>query len=159
MLPIIHPDACENYMDEMLAGTMAKLGNNAALLSVAEIMSRVLGRTPVDVGGPTRITDLPPIMECNTNSYFDMVRILRHAVQFYGAIPLVLRIIGDGQSVLMASYLKRHYPESYKHVLITNAQRQLALSRPFFDPGRQALLVGDLLQHDEAPRHHPSDPG
>ena len=40
--------------------------------------------------------------------------------RFYGAIPLVMRVIGDGQTCLTGSYVKRRWPDMYKHVLICN---------------------------------------
>ena len=108
VLPIMHPDACEAFMNEMLKDTAAFLrAAPRSSLNAVTIMHAVLGRPNVDVGGPDYITDLPPMMDRDTNNYVDMVYIMRAALDFYGFVPLVLRAIGDGQSVLMLSYLKR----------------------------------------------------
>lgn len=121
MLPIMHPDSCDSFMDEMLCATAASvsaLPPNSR--DAVNIMHALLGRPNVNVGGPDYITDLPPMMDRDTNNYADMIFIIRTALEFYGFIPLILRCVGDGQSVLMLSYLKRFFPRIYKHVLISN---------------------------------------
>ena len=121
VLPILHPDASEAFMNEMMGNTATLLGNIPRNnLNAATIMHTLLGRPNVNVGGPDYITDLPPMMDRDTNKYVDMVFILRTALEFYGFVPLILRAVGDGQSVLMLSYLKRFFPRLYKHVLIGN---------------------------------------
>ena len=62
-----------------------------------------------------------PILNCDTKSIEDGVRIVNFLEQLdspLGHRPEVLMCMGDGQSVLLLSYLKRRFPERYRHVLI-----------------------------------------
>ena len=95
--------------------------NTGEVLTTEAILHALLGRpTNIDCGDRAYLTDLAPIMHCDTNKIPDLVRIVSHAKQHYGRSPLVLRMTGDGQSVLTLSWLKRRWPEIYKNVLITN---------------------------------------
>lgn len=47
-------------------------------------------------------------------------RIVEWAEDYVGGVPLVLKLLGDGQSVLRLRDLKRLFPHMYKHVLVTN---------------------------------------
>ena len=76
-------------------------------------------------------------MDRDTNNYVDMIAIMRAALDFYGCVPLILRAVGDGQSVLMMSYLKRWFPGLYKHLLISNGH--------WHSNGHFMLQVGRLI--------------
>ena len=89
-------------------------------LEPVDIMAKILGKRDINVGDPDYITDFPPLMDCNTNSYRDISKIVRHLQNQYGHIPLILRITGDGQTAQFLSYLKRRYPDLFKHVLVSN---------------------------------------
>ena len=69
-----------------------------------------------------RIEDLPPLMKTNTASLEDGVDIMAHYRRYKDRKKqprgLVRASLGDGQSVLLMSYLKRHWPEIYKQVLV-----------------------------------------
>ena len=119
MLPIMAPDASDDFMNSLLTERAAHLGA-AGYLDSSLIMVKLVGRRAVYAGPPDYLTDLAPLMDCNTNSYRDIARILRHLLDHYGHIPLVLRITGDGQTVQFLSYVKRRYPDLFKHILITN---------------------------------------
>ena len=109
-------------MGTMLKATATRLQSTqqAEGLSTKAILCALLGRPNVNYGAPAYVTDLSPLIKCDTNNVPDMLRIVRHARDHYGRTPLVLRMTGDGQSVITLSWLKRRWPEMYKHVLITN---------------------------------------
>ena len=88
------------------------------------VLKAMLGRNH-DVELPTQayITDFAPIFDCNTHSYEDLVRIIAHLENQCETTPLVLRVNGDGQSCIFASFLKNKWPQRYKHVLITNGHK------------------------------------
>ena len=98
----------------------AALFRGSCQLDPVGIMAKIIGRRNIDVGGPDYMTDLSPLLDCNTNSYRDISRIVRHMHNHYGLIPLILRITGDGQTIQFLGYLKRRYPDLFKHVLISN---------------------------------------
>ena len=108
-------------MGTMLKATAARL-QSCGSTSLKAVLVALLGRPNVDCGGPAYLTDLHPLMNCDTNTVPDMVRIVNHVREYYGRTPLVQRMTGDGQSVITLSWLKRRWPEMYKHVLITNGQ-------------------------------------
>ena len=80
----------------------------------AVVMLAVLGRKNVDIGDPIRISDLPPLMYTDTAALQDMVKIQAHYAQWKKKKAIVTASLGDGQSCLTMSYLKRHWPELYK---------------------------------------------
>jgi hypothetical protein len=148
VLPVLAPQRCDRFMDDLIKDACARLrelepvcstrarerlspARSSALSfsapqesgasgSVRDFMLAILGRRDVDVGGPARLTDLPPLMRTDTAKLEDGVKILNHYVKWRGRKALIQVAIGDGQSVLMLSYLKRHWPDTYKHVLIMN---------------------------------------
>ena len=54
-------------------------------------------------------------------------RIVEWAEDYVGGVPLVLKLLGDGQSVLRLRDLKRLFPHMYKHVLVTNGRHSIQL--------------------------------
>lgn len=67
---------------------------------------------------------MPPLMKTNTASLVDGVKIIGNH-RLYAARQkrpqgIVQAETGDGQSVMLLSYLKRHWPEIYKQILILN---------------------------------------
>lgn len=93
----------------------------ATTLPVGLLMNALLGRKEgVSIGGPDRITPLPPLMGCDTNKISDGVKIYGNYTR-YKKVPKIVTIgLGDGQTVLTFSYLKRRWPETYKALLIFN---------------------------------------
>ena len=49
-----------------------------------------------------------------------MLCIIRWLHDFLAAVPLVLILLGDGQTVLRMRDLKRLHPDAHKHVLVCN---------------------------------------
>ena len=107
-------------MNDLLSERARMLSRTAIHhLDPATIMAKIVGRRRVNVGSADYLTDLRPLMDCNTNSYRDLSRIVRHLLDHYGHIPLIMRITGDGQTAQFLCYLKRRYPHLYKNVLVT----------------------------------------
>ena len=90
-------------------------------LEVKEAIQSILGRKPHQ-GCPIRMEDLPPLMRTNTASLADGVKIIGHYGRYRDRKGRprgkVRGSLGDGQSVLLMSYLKRHWPETYKEILV-----------------------------------------
>ena len=90
-------------------------------LNVEEAVHAILGRKR-HRGRPLRIEDLPALMKTNTASLQDGVKIMGHYERYRDRKERprgkVRASLGDGQSVLLMSYLKRHWPELYKQVLV-----------------------------------------
>ena len=154
--PLLEPANVESFMNDMLEGAAGALdraldaGADASSSSaqVRLLATALLGRTQVDVDGPTYMTDNVPLMKTDTAKLSDLVKIIDHMVKCNGGVtPLVLRILGDGQSCLTASYIKRHWPELYKFVLITNGH--------FHSAGHFQLQVRAHTTHMLSSRHNP----
>ena len=67
---------------------------------------------------------MPPLMKTNTASLPDGVKIMGHHRRYKDRKQqprgIIEASVGDGQSVLLMSYLKRHWPEVYKYLLVLN---------------------------------------
>ena len=67
---------------------------------------------------------MPPLMKTNTASLPDGVKIMGHHRRYKDQKQqprgIIEASVGDGQSVLLMSYLKRHWPEVYKYLLVLN---------------------------------------
>ena len=108
-------------MDDLLTRTVALLGRHAdPAVDTRAVISRLLARPAHDPGGATYLTWLRPLPWTDTKSYKDMVKIVAWVVQWLGFVPLVLVLLGDGQTVLRLRDLKRKHPATYKHVLVCN---------------------------------------
>ena len=86
-------------------------------LRSAEILDLLVGRPSTDPGGPTYINILPTLRDCDTKSYADGYLSWEHFQRCLSP-ALIWRIGGDGQYNQLWSYLKRHFPERFKHVWI-----------------------------------------
>ena len=108
-------------MDDLLKRSVALLARAAGqAVETRATVVRLLARPPYDPGGATYLTWLRPLPWCDTKSYKDMLRIVQWVVQWLGFVPLVLILLGDGQTVLRLRDLKRKHPATYKHVLVCN---------------------------------------
>ena len=90
---------------------------SVVLLSDEDLMQQLLGRPNTDPGGPSHYTILPTCRECDTKSYADGFRIIDHLLTHMGP-ALVRRVGGDGQWVLLGSYLKRRFPHRFRGMLL-----------------------------------------
>lgn len=119
VVPLLQPYRLEQVMDSYVKRTVALLGGQAPS-STRGAMTRLLSRPNDDPGEATYLTFMPPLPDVNTQSYQDVICIVAWCIAFICYTPLVLHLIGDGQSVLRLRDLKRLHPERYKHVLIGN---------------------------------------
>ena len=119
VLPLLQPQRLDRVMDDFVRRAVGLLGGSPPA-STRQGMERLLSRPNDDPGGATYLTFMPPLLWVNTQSYIDMIRIVSWAVSFICCTPLILHLIGDGQSVLRLRDLKRLHPTRYKHVLIGN---------------------------------------
>ena len=90
---------------------------NIQALSQEELLRELLGRPNSDPGGASHYNILPTCRKCDTKSYMDGFRMWDHVITHMGP-ALVRRFGGDGQLVLLGSYLKRTFPERFKSMLI-----------------------------------------
>ena len=120
IIPLLQPDRMGNVMDQLLVRASGLLNVLPAGFTNLEALHAVLSRPNSDPGGPSYVVPLPPLLNADTKSYVDMLTILDWLCTFINGIPLVLHIIGDGQTCLRMRDLKRLYPNYYKHVLIGN---------------------------------------
>ena len=119
VLPLLQPHRLDLVMDGFVRRSVALLAGRPPA-STRSAMTRLLSRPNDDPGRATYLTFLPPLLWVNTQSYLDLIRIVAWAVSFIGCTPLILHLIGDGQSVLRLRDLKRLHPARYKHVVIGN---------------------------------------
>ena len=78
------------------------------------IADAIAGRPNVDPGGPSYFNINSTIRDCSTQSYEHGFKIIDLAHKLFGKLP-VIRVGGDGQLVLLLSYLKRRFPRRYAH--------------------------------------------
>lgn len=103
--PELEPTAVKRWLWEALAEHMQLYGDSQ---SDEEIAEATVKRPSYDPGGATPMTFLPPLLNNKTQSYADLINIVAHVIKHLGQ-PLVLLLIGDGQSVRMLNNLKRRY--------------------------------------------------
>jgi len=127
VVPILAPERAETFMNELLHKASASVGKVARLDGTVDVQSvsrQILGRRHGTGGRRLRIEDLPPLMKTNTASLQDGVKIIAHYRCYKRkkeeTVGVVNAATGDGQSVLLMSYLKRHWPEQYKSLLVLN---------------------------------------
>ena len=76
--------------------------------STRDAVCALLSRPNADPGGPTHLNYMhPPLMDTDTSAYVDMIKIVEWCERYIGFIPLILHLIGDGQSCLRLRDLKR----------------------------------------------------
>ena len=94
-------------------------GATPAQLSLSAIAHALFGRPPIDPGGASEFDILEPLMETDTKSYDDFIRIFEHLSSHCSASTLVRIFTGDGQSVKMAANMKHRWPGRYASWLIS----------------------------------------
>ena len=122
LYPHLQPDRVDRVMDDLLVRAVGLVGaaHQAGRRTVGDVLRALLSRPNHDPGGGTYTTYILPLLNCDTKAYTDMVRIIDWMHHHLGGIPVVLQVIGDGQSVLRMRDLKRLYPDTYQHVLVSN---------------------------------------
>ena len=132
VLPKLDPRRLDGVMDGFVRRTVALLGGMPPP-STRAAMRQLLSRPAIDPGGATYVEFMPPLPWVDTKSYLDMIRILEWATTFLGTVPLVLQLIGDGQSCLRLRDLKRQHPALYKHVIVGNGHMHSGAHSQFAD--------------------------
>ena len=135
ILPLLQPARMDAVMDSLLVRMVALLGGQLPAGS-ADAVRRLLSRPNTDPGGATYMVYMPPRLNRDTKSYDDMIDIVKWAQDFLEVQPLVLHLIGDGQTCIRLRDLKRKYPHLYQHVLIGNGH---------FHSGAHALFADVFL--------------
>ena len=114
IMPLLHPTRMQHVhvMDSFLLRAvqlMVPLGPSAEL---RDLVLALLSRPNFDPGGPTYTTFMRPLLDVDTSSYDDLIKIVDWCHRHLGGMPVVLHLIGDGQSVLRLRDLKRKHPTS-----------------------------------------------
>ena len=119
VVPVLQPDRLQIVMDDLLCRSVGLLSTTTGPgVDAMDVVRRLLSRPNHNPGGATYLTWLRPLPFVDTKSYRDMLCIIRWLHDFLAAVPLVLILLGDGQTVLRMRDLKRLHPETHKHVLV-----------------------------------------
>ena len=133
VLPLLDPRRLHGVMDGLLQRAVGLLHMQPPASTTAAILA-LLSRPNADPGGPTYLTYMhPPLLDTDTKSYEDKIKIVEWCEKYIGLIPLILHLIGDGQSCLRLRDLKRKFPDLYKHVLIGNGHMHSGAHSSFAD--------------------------
>jgi hypothetical protein len=88
-----------------------------ASLSLAQIANALFGRS-VDPHGPSEFDILEPLMDTDTKSYDDFIRIFDFLSGHCHPLNIVKIFAGDGQSIIRAKDMKVRWPHQYASWLI-----------------------------------------
>ena len=116
VIPLLQPSRLRGVRYNLLRRSLALIQGSVGSRDTAV---RLLSR-PATPARATYLSWLPPLPRTDTKCYMDMYKIVRWLVQFCGAKPAVLGVLGDGQTVLRMRDSKRKHPSVYKHVLVMN---------------------------------------
>ena len=107
-------EVAQHLLDAVPPGTQV---NQITLRSIAQA---TFGYPDKDPRGPTPMKITPPLLETDTKSYNDLMKIFSWVVRFvpYLTTLICLVLFGDGQTVLRSRDLKRKFPKVYKRLLI-----------------------------------------
>ena len=116
----VHGYLCEFSLDAMASVSQAAAGARVCVeqLSLRVLGNALFGRRSVDPGGPSEFDILEPLMQCDTKSYSDAIKIERHLGSHSLPSRVVDVAIGDGQSVILWKNLKCRWPMQYARWLI-----------------------------------------
>ena len=95
-------------------------GTQVDQITLRAIAQATFGYPDTDPRGPTPIEITPPLLDTDTKSYNDLMKIFSWCLRFvaYLVTLICLVLFGDGQTVLRARDLKRKFPKTYKRLLI-----------------------------------------
>lgn len=141
----VQPRAVKGYLKEFSADSVQRISDAARQQQVAPnqmslraIAAALFDRGRVDPGGPSTFDILEPLMDCNTMSYADGSKIMRHLESHSPALRVVNLAIGDGQSVILLKNMKVRWPSLHAHWLIgvggfhEHAHTMFALNQMFW---------------------------
>ena len=96
-----------------------RVGNgDPSELSLREIIEAIFGRPRTLSGGPTPLDILPPLKDCDTKSYADLLKIFANMLVHSAATVLIFILFGDGQTVLRGRDVKRKFPTQHRWLLL-----------------------------------------
>ncbi len=101
-----------------VAALAARLGLPVELLSLRQIADAMYGRPRVDPGGASEFDILEPLLNTDTKSYDDFIKITAHLEKYVSVDTIVRIFYGDGQSVIRFKDLKRAFTSRYASWLI-----------------------------------------
>ena len=134
VLEIVEPDrvkastyAMMKDVGSWLQQASRRFGVDISAMKVAHVARAAIGRPNVQ-GGRAYLHVNAPIINCNTKSYSDMIRICHFHEQLRvdssalpkWSVPPVMIMLGDGQSMLRMKDLKKSHPDRYRHVLVAS---------------------------------------
>lgn len=95
-------------------------GASVNSITMRAIAQATFGYPDTDPRGPTPIRITPPLLDTDTKSYNDLMKIFSWCLRFVAHLITLICLIlfGDGQTVLRARDLKRKFPKTYKRLLI-----------------------------------------
>jgi hypothetical protein len=132
VLPLLDPRRLDAVMDGFVERAVGLLHGQPPQSTISALQA-LLSRPNADPGGPTYLTYMPPLLDTDTKSYTDKIKIVEWCEAWIGLIPLILHLIGDGQSVLRLRDLKRKFPSQYKHVVVGNGHMHSGAHSSFAD--------------------------
>ena len=130
IVPLLEPDRVQaltyKFMKEAgqwILNTSRKFGFvDISEMQTAHMARATIGRPKVN-GGRAHVIIKRPILNCDTKALKDGIRIIESFERVSTEEELVvLGTISDGQSMLLQMYMKRRWPERYRHVLIIGGQ-------------------------------------
>ena len=90
------------------------INGDPSALTLRGIIDGVFGRPPTNPRGPTPLDINPPLLNCDTKSYQDLLKIYAMCVRLC-LFALFIVLYGDGQTVLRARDLKRKFPNQHRY--------------------------------------------
>ena len=145
MLAPLQPATVQASLLELNLDTMKLVGAKCLEAGVApcelgleDIATALYGRPDVDPGGPSEFEILTPLMDTDTKSYDDFIKITQHCGSTSGDECAVNIFCGDGQSVIAFKNLKKKYTQRYADWLIAvggfheHAHTMFALTEMFW---------------------------
>ena len=126
IIPLLEPDHVKALSYKLMketGGWIQATSNKFGFASASDMMTAHMARAligrPKVAGGRAYVTINPPILDCDTKSLPDGIKIVNFLENLTPEEQaLVMGVLSDGQSMMTLCYLKRHYPERYRHVLI-----------------------------------------
>lgn len=124
VLDILEPSEVEASLADFASDALASIthvmptSSQPADLSIRQVASALFGRPLIDPGGASEFDILESLMQTDTKSYDDFMKIMRFLSAHSSPSTVVELFAGDGQSCIGAKNLKRKFPALYARWLI-----------------------------------------
>ena len=146
LFDFIRPSMVRSYLREFSSDALLSVQMVCARemcsppsLTLPQIANALFGRRQIYPGGPSFFDILEPLMQCDTKSYSDGIKILRHLFAHSPRTTVVDVALGDGQSVILLKNMKKRWPKLYARLLIAvggfheHAHTMFALNEMFWE--------------------------